>query len=206
MSVIVVGGGFAGMGIARALAKEDVEACLLEASGSLGGLSSSFSPCADVWVENFYHCLLPTDEELLSLIEELGLTGDLHLHEGSLGFIVGGAPYSLANALDLMRFAPLGIADRLRLGLFGLVAVLIFSAMLFESFVYLISKGAIDWGPLQINREQVVAASTLRSADRTAESTVRRVGLEGRYEQVSSLRSDHELSAQDDRSVEEVAV
>lgn len=62
------------------------------------------------------------------------------------------------------------------LGLFGLVAVLIFSALVFESFVYLISKGALDWGPLQISRRQ----DPMRSSERTTTSTVRRVGGEGR--------------------------
>ncbi len=33
------------------------------------------------------------------------------------------------------------------LGLFGLVAILIFSFAVFESFVYLIGKGALEWGP-----------------------------------------------------------
>ncbi|MDH3679784.1 MAG: NADH-quinone oxidoreductase subunit A [Acidimicrobiia bacterium] len=62
------------------------------------------------------------------------------------------------------------------LGLFGLLAVLIFSALVFESFVYLIAKGALDWGPLQVSRRQ----DPMRSAKRTSTSTVRRVGQEGR--------------------------
>ncbi|MDA3037994.1 MAG: NADH-quinone oxidoreductase subunit A [Actinomycetota bacterium] len=63
------------------------------------------------------------------------------------------------------------------LGVFGLVSILLFSAMVFESFVYLVSKGALDWGPLQVNRRQ----SPLIDAGRTTSSTVRRVGGEGRY-------------------------
>ncbi len=62
------------------------------------------------------------------------------------------------------------------LGLFGLVAVLLFSALVFESFVYLIAKGALEWGPLQVSRRQ----DPMRSPDRTSTSTVRRVGQEGR--------------------------
>lgn len=72
------------------------------------------------------------------------------------------------------------------LGLFGLVSVLIFSALVFESFVYLISKGALDWGPLQVSRRQ----DPLRSADRTTDSTVRRVGYEGRHEIAHELEPD----------------
>ena len=70
------------------------------------------------------------------------------------------------------------------LGLFGLVAILIFSALVFESFVYLISKGALDWGPLQISqRQDAEARSPIRSAARTSTTTIRRVGLDGRLEE-----------------------
>lgn len=61
------------------------------------------------------------------------------------------------------------------LSLFGIVAIVIFAAAVFESFVYLLSKGALDWGPLtKTDRRPVVDPS------RTATSTIRRVGLEGR--------------------------
>ena len=64
------------------------------------------------------------------------------------------------------------------LGMFGLVEVLIFALAVFVSFVYLISNGALDWGPLHRARK----LSPMVSAERTAETTVRRVGLEGRPE------------------------
>ena len=61
------------------------------------------------------------------------------------------------------------------LGPFGLIAIVIFAAAVFESFVYLISNGALDWGPVkQIRRVDVVDPA------RTMASTIRRVGLEGR--------------------------
>ena len=61
------------------------------------------------------------------------------------------------------------------LGGFGIAAVVIFSAAVFESFVYLISKGALDWGPVKrMQRSDVVSPA------RTTTTTIRRVGLEGR--------------------------
>ncbi len=63
------------------------------------------------------------------------------------------------------------------LGLYGMVAIFIFSAMVFESFVYLIAKGALDWGPLQVNARQ----NPMRESDRTSGTTIRRVGLDGRF-------------------------
>ena len=79
--------------------------------------------------------------------------------------------------IEIIFFYPWAIAHE-GLGLFGLVAVLIFSAAVFESFVYLIGNGALEWGPLRRVRHAV-------SPYRTASSTIRRagvreVGLEGR--------------------------
>jgi NADH-quinone oxidoreductase subunit A len=60
--------------------------------------------------------------------------------------------------------------------LFGLVAILVFTLAVFESFVYLIGNGALDWGPVK----QLRNMRSMVSADRTATTTVRHVGLEGR--------------------------
>lgn len=81
--------------------------------------------------------------------------------------------------IEIIFLYPWAIANE-RLGFAGLVAILIFSALIFESFVYLISKGALDWGPLQVSRRQ----EEMRSPDRTSTTTIRRVGLEGRFEEV----------------------
>ena len=71
--------------------------------------------------------------------------------------------------IEIIFFYPWAIAHG-DLGLFGLVAVLIFSAAVFESFVYLIGNGALEWGPLRRVRHAV-------SPHRTASSTVRRAGV-----------------------------
>jgi NADH-quinone oxidoreductase subunit A len=81
--------------------------------------------------------------------------------------------------IEIIFFYPWAIAHQ-GLGLFGLVAVLLFSAALFESFVYLIGNGALEWGPLKRLR-----ATEAMSESRTSTSTIRRpgirqVGLEGR--------------------------
>lgn len=62
------------------------------------------------------------------------------------------------------------------LGGFGLAAIGIFSFAVFESFVYLISNGALEWGPIK----KVARPPTQVSGERTATSTIRRVGTKGR--------------------------
>jgi NADH-quinone oxidoreductase subunit A len=65
-----------------------------------------------------------------------------------------------------------------RLGPFGLVEMLLFAVAVFVSFVYLISRGALDWGPVKRLRPY----SEAQAPGRTTETTIRRVGLEGREE------------------------
>jgi NADH-quinone oxidoreductase subunit A len=57
------------------------------------------------------------------------------------------------------------------LGAFGLWEMLIFALAVFVSFVYLIGHGALNWGPV---------ARRVPLPERTASSTVRRVGVENR--------------------------
>jgi hypothetical protein len=68
------------------------------------------------------------------------------------------------------------------LGAFGLIEVLVFAAAVVVSLLYLVSKGALEWGP--VNRAQPLTPAErsegMVSADRTAATTIRRVGLEGR--------------------------
>ncbi len=78
--------------------------------------------------------------------------------------------------IEIIFFYPYAIIHR-GLGMFGLIALLIFTAAVFESFVYLVSNGALDWGPIKKAR----LLSPAVSAERTTTSTVRKVGLEGRY-------------------------
>ena len=53
---------------------------------------------------------------------------------------------------------------------FGLVEILVFAAAVFVSFVYLISNGALDWGPMK--RVRPITSEV----PRTTRSTVRRIG------------------------------
>ena len=91
--------------------------------------------------------------------------------------------------IEIIFFYPWAIAHR-QIGIFGLISVLIFSAAVFESFIYLIGNGALEWGP--IRRQRFAESPTgLISAGRTVESTIRRtnsaeagirvVGTEGRF-------------------------
>ncbi len=74
--------------------------------------------------------------------------------------------------IEIIFIYPWAVIFR-QLGAFGLWEMMIFAAAVFVSFIYLIGNGALNWGPVK----QLTALVDPR---RTTESTVRRVGAEGR--------------------------
>ena len=61
----------------------------------------------------------------------------------------------------------------------------IFSVLFFLTFVYEVARGGLDWGPLQRSpRPRRADAAHGQSPQRTAATTIRRVGTEGRAARV----------------------
>jgi NADH-quinone oxidoreductase subunit A len=78
--------------------------------------------------------------------------------------------------IEIIFLYPYAVLHR-ELGGYGFLEILAFSAAVFAAFVYLLSRGALDWGPVQRDERRAAAAV---GPERTVDSTVRRVGLEGR--------------------------
>ena len=117
--VAVIGGGIGGLAAAYRLTGLGAQVALYEASDQLGGLGTFFS-YRTVHLERFYHCLLPSDRDLLGLLTELGLDSEVYWKETSFGFMTRGALYPLNSFLELLRFTPLPFSSRLRVGATGL--------------------------------------------------------------------------------------
>jgi NADH-quinone oxidoreductase subunit A len=71
------------------------------------------------------------------------------------------------------------------LGQFGFWSVVVFSVIFFLTFVYEVARGGLEWGPLHRYRS-LEADAAMVSPDRTTTSTIRRVGLEGRFDRVTA--------------------
>lgn len=119
--VVVVGGGISGLAAAHRLTRAGVGVTLLEASDQLGGLGTFFEREGRT-VERFYHCVMPSDEHLLPLLDELGLADTVTWAPTYMGMVVEGERHPFNTALDLLRFTPLTFLQRVR---FGLVSVLL---------------------------------------------------------------------------------
>ena len=80
--------------------------------------------------------------------------------------------------IEIIFVYPYAVA-RDSLGFYGFWAILAFSVVFFLTFVYEVARGGLDWGPIQKQRS-LQADADMVSPERTATSTVRRVGTEGR--------------------------
>ena len=76
--------------------------------------------------------------------------------------------------------------DREFLGSFAFFEMLAFSAVFFVAFVYVVARGALDWGPAQRSGRLDSTLDGVVSASRTVSSTIRRVGAEGRVEEAAT--------------------
>jgi NADH-quinone oxidoreductase subunit A len=84
--------------------------------------------------------------------------------------------------------------ERGALGAYGFWAIFGFSVIFFLTFVYEVARGGLDWGPIARDRD-LSAEAAMVSPERTAVSTVRRVGTEGRLPVSSSAGGSSSGSA-----------
>ena len=116
MRVGIIGGGAAGLAAAYELTRQGHFAEVFEAAPFLGGQASTF-PVGGGHLERGYHHLFVSDTDMVRLIEELGLGSELQWLESKVGFFYDGRIWDFATPLDLLRFTPLPLLQRIRLGL-----------------------------------------------------------------------------------------
>jgi protoporphyrinogen oxidase len=113
--IAIVGGGMLGMTLAHRLSKGGCDVTVLEGAPNLGGLASAWSLGRVVW-DRHYHVTLLSDTRLRALLSELGLENDMRWVRTKTGFYVDGRHHSLNDIVDFLRFPPLGLIDKFRLG------------------------------------------------------------------------------------------
>src|SRR5437870_5440586 len=111
----IVGGGFLGMTLAHRLARQGQAVTLFEAAPALGGLASAWSLGDVVW-DRHYHVTLLSDAYLRALLTELGLEKEMAWVETQTVFYLYATLYSMSNTIEYLRFPPLSLFSKLRLG------------------------------------------------------------------------------------------
>lgn len=119
MNIGIVGGGIAGLTAAYHLGRAGHRVTVFEKRPEPGGQAGTF-PVDGARLEVFYHHLFTNDTDVISMIDELGLSRNMVWLESKVGFFHGGRIYDFVTAIDLLKFTPISIIDRIRLGLVGL--------------------------------------------------------------------------------------
>lgn len=119
MRIGIVGGGIAGLTAAYELAKKGHQVAVFEKEAELGGQASTF-PIEETRLEKFYHHLFTSDRHIIQLINELALSPRMRWIDSQVGLFHGGQVYDFVTPLDLLRFTPLSLPNRLWAGLISL--------------------------------------------------------------------------------------
>ncbi len=119
MKVVIIGGGVGGLGAGYDLVRAGHEVRIYEASDELGGQVRTFE-IGGGRIEIFYHHIFYSDTVVRQSIQDLGLGDDLEWIESKVGFLTDGRIYPFVGAVDLLRFNPVSLLTRLRLGLAAL--------------------------------------------------------------------------------------
>ena len=117
--VAVLGAGALGLTAALRLAQGGDQVTVLEREAVPGGLAAGFQPAGPDGpsLEKFYHHLFQSDTHAIRLIEELGLEGDLKWHRPRTVVLYRGELHQLDSPASLIRFSPLTLRDRFRMGM-----------------------------------------------------------------------------------------
>ena len=104
-----------GLKIARDLNERGQDVTIAEAAPTFGGLASAWNLGDVVW-DRFYHATLLSDSKLRELLAEVALEKEVEWIETKTGFYADGELLSMSNTLEFLKFPPLSMIERLRLG------------------------------------------------------------------------------------------
>jgi protoporphyrinogen oxidase len=119
LRVGIIGAGATGLATAYQLGKHGHRVAVYERAPFLGGQASTFD-VGGARLERGYHHLFTGDTDILDLIRQIGLGHQIRYIESKVGTLYDGKIYDFVTPIDLLKFTPLSLLDRLRLGLMTL--------------------------------------------------------------------------------------
>lgn len=120
--IAIIGGGLAGLTAAYDLTLDggngSPTVTVFEAREHLGGLAAGFKG-RDEWdwpLEYFYHHIFTNDDDILGLVDELGLSDLVDVRNPVTSMFFEGKSYAFDSPLRLLAFPHLPMIDKLRMG------------------------------------------------------------------------------------------
>ncbi len=116
MRVGIIGAGAAGLAAAYDFVGAGHDVTVYESAPFVGGQASTIE-VGGGRLERGYHHLFTNDTAIVDLMGELGIGDSLKWFPSTVGTYANGKLYPFVTATDLLRFSPLSMRDRIRLGL-----------------------------------------------------------------------------------------
>ena len=116
MRVAVLGAGVAGLVAGHRLTQAGHAVDVYERWPGLGGQAATLDVGEGHLLERYYHHLFTSDVHIAQLYDELGMPDELEWRESSVAFFIDGRSWPFVSPLDLLRFRPLPLLSRLRMG------------------------------------------------------------------------------------------
>jgi protoporphyrinogen oxidase len=113
----VLGAGVAGLTAAYRLSLGGHRVDVFERWPGLGGQAATIDVGNGHLLERYYHHLFMSDRHIAELYSELGMPGELEWLPSSVAVFTEGRSYPFTSPLDLLRFKPLSLPARVRMGL-----------------------------------------------------------------------------------------
>ncbi len=113
--IAIIGSGFLGLTLALRLAESGNKVTVFESASEIGGLASVWQLGDLIW-DKHYHVTLLSDSFTRKIVNELGLENEFEWVETKTGFYTDGKLVSMSNSLEFLKFPPLGLISKLRLG------------------------------------------------------------------------------------------
>jgi protoporphyrinogen oxidase len=114
-SFAILGGGVIGMTLAHKLSAAGHRCTIFESAGELGGLASAWDLNGIQW-DRHYHVTLLSDSHLRGMLQELNLDDQMTWVTTRTGFFMGGKLHSMSNSIEFLKFPPLSLLGKFRLG------------------------------------------------------------------------------------------
>ena len=112
--VAIIGAGITGLTAAFELSRRGFNVDVYEAAPTIGGELGVIDVNGEP-VECYYHHLFRGDSEMIDLLGQLGIGDLLEWRSPPMGFYSDGRLFNFTTPLDLLRFQPLPLLDRLRM-------------------------------------------------------------------------------------------
>lgn len=114
-NIAIIGSGFLGLTLALRFSEIGAKVTVYESAPEIGGLASSWQIGDVIW-DKHYHVTLLSDVFTRRLVESIGLSDEFEWIETKTGFYSEGKLVSMSNAVEFIKFPPLDLLSKVRLG------------------------------------------------------------------------------------------